>query len=130
MANSNKSKERRKDTRFRAKPGALVVFSKAKQLCRLVDISKGGLSFCYVNGRDKLDEYAELNIFLGEDNFCLINVPFETVFDCVLEEASPFPEKTINLRSVKFGNLTPNQLYQLAYFIEANTGTEDSESAF
>ena len=130
MADIKKSRERRKYARFRAKPGALVVFSnKNKQPGRIIDISKGGLAFCYVDGRDKLEESAELEIFFGEDNFCLDSLPFETVFDCVLVEGAPNTPKNINLRSVKFGKLTPKQQYQLAYFIEANTKAEDSEYA-
>lgn len=130
MADSKKTKDRRKYTRFRAKPGALVVFdNKNKQPGRIIDISKGGLAFCYVDGRDKLEESAELGIFFGEDNFSLDSLPFETVFDCILVEGAPNTPKNINLRSVKFGKLTSKQQYQLAYFIEANTRTEDPEYA-
>lgn len=90
-----------------------------------MDISKGGLSFCYINGRDWLDTSYELDIFYGDDDFCLNNIPFETVFDCIFMHETPSPTKPINLRSVKFGDLTPKQQYQLSYFLEANTKPDD-----
>ena len=124
MTFSNHS-ERRKHDRFQVKPGAFAVFkSKTDTPCRIIDISEGGLSFCYINGRDHLDASYELEIFHGDDDFRLGSIPFETVFECVLLQDLLPSGKPLHMRSVKFGSLTPKQRYQLAYFLEANTKSD------
>ncbi len=114
--------DRRKHARFQVKPGAFAVFKSEREMpCRIIDISEGGLSFCYINGRDNLDSSYELEIFYGDDDFRLANIPFETVFECVLLQDLLQTGKSLHMRSVKFGSLTPKQRFQLAYFLEANT---------
>ena len=115
--------DRRKHKRYQARADAFAVISpKYKQPCHIIDISKGGLSFCYANGDSWLDDSAELDIYLGDEEICLNKIPDETVADYMLSSIDPGGHlAALNQRSVKFGNLSPRQLCELTYFIEANT---------
>jgi len=115
--------DRRKHKRYQARADAFAVISpKDKQPCHIIDISEGGLSFCYANGDSWLDESAELDIYLGDEEICLNKIPVETVADYMLSSTDPAGHlAALNQRSVKFSNLSPRQLCELTYFIEANT---------
>ncbi len=129
MSSEKQFEERRKHKRYQARPDAYAVFSeKARHAARIIDISKGGLSFCYANGEPWLEEAAELDIFLGDDEFSLNRIPFETVADYMLPIASSTGHTMVSQRCVRFGKLTPKQIYQLSYFIEAsNKADEDTD---
>jgi hypothetical protein len=118
-----KSAERRKHKRIRVKSGAFVgVGPHFNQVGPLVDISTGGLAFCYM-ARKKQPNGLSLDIFLTGGDFYLSYLPFKAVSD------SEIPNNTagyapIRRCRVQFGDLTEIQLSHLEHLIENHTTSE------
>ncbi len=118
-----KSVERRKHKRIRVKSGAFVgVGPHFNQVGPLVDISTGGLAFCYM-ARKKQPNGLSLDIFLTDGDFYLSYVPFKAVFDSEISNniAGYTP---IRRCRVQFGDLTEIQLSHLEHLIENHTTSE------
>lgn len=114
--------EKRKHRRFCLKDLAFAAFgSHAKGIGKIIDISRGGLSFRYIADGDQLNESFELEIYLANNGFHLKEVPSKTISD--LEITSEFPTSSITMRrcGVQFGELTQNQVSQLECFIQNHT---------
>ena len=80
----------------------------------------GGLAFSYITSEESPNGAVELSIFLAENRFHLRKIPFETISDVEITEG-PSSSLTMRRRSVKFGELAPNQVSQLKYFIRNHT---------
>lgn len=118
--------ERRKHKRFQVQNGAFAVFTafswphSTQKLGQIIDIGMGGLAFSYIASEEPSNGSLELSIFLAENRFHLRNIPFETISDVETNEV-PFSSITMKRSGVQFGELTPNQISQLKYFISNHT---------
>ena len=124
--------EKRKHKRFEAKEGSFVVvwpdFSKQGQI---IDISKGGLAFRYIaDEEESKGEAAELDILLQDISFYLERVPFKTAYDIEIQNQETFAPLKMRRMGVEFGELTPNQMALLDYFINNYTVNEDQPRQF
>ena len=84
---------------------------------RIIDIGMDGLRFGYVAGNELSDKSFELDIFLSNTDFYLERVPCEMISEAKIPR-SPYGSLSIRKCSVQFGELTPNQISQLEYFIQ------------
>ena len=117
--------ERRKYTRFRAKDGALIeVRSHRGRLGEIIDISKGGLAFRYIDIGDRPKGSFELDIFLKKTGFRLEKVPAKTISDLKTRKYFPYSSTKTRRQGVQFGELTRNQLSKLEDFIKNYTTGE------
>ena len=117
--------ERRKYTRFRAKDGALIeVRSHRGRLGEIIDISKGGLAFRYIDIGDRPKGSFELDIFLKETGFRLEKVPAKTISDLKTTKYFPYSSTKTRRQGVQFGELTENQISKLDHFIKNYTTGE------
>lgn len=123
MYSGNGLVERRKFKRYHAKERAFAVlgpdFTKFGQL---IDISRDGLSFRYI--ADVLNDMSagsfEVDIFFGDDDFYLERLSLIPISDC--PERKGFSVQSIMRRQcVQFGELLPNQVPRLEYFIKKYT---------
>ena len=122
---SEKHAERRKYTRFRTRNGALIELrSQPGKLGEILDISRGGLSFRYIDIGDRPEGSFELDIFLKETGFRLERVPAKTVSDFRTTKYFPFSSTITRRQGVKFGQLTRKQISQLEHFIKNYTTDE------
>jgi hypothetical protein len=82
---------------------------------KIVDISKGGLAFCYVDGQKALDGPLELDILWDHMNVFLLRLRIKAVSD--LQVANEFLLGVIPIRrcGVEFLHLTQEQLSQLEH---------------
>lgn len=118
--------ERRKDKRFEVRNGAFAVLRASswphstQKLGQIKDISMGGLAFSYIASEDLSNGSVQLSIFLVKNRFHLRKIPFETISDLETDEV-PFSSITMRRSGVQFGELTPNQISQLKYFIQSHT---------
>jgi len=144
MTNKKDFIERRKHERFKVKSGAIAMIRPlpAKQeqtknmsvdgdalvvrakYCQIINISKGGLAFRYIDRNGESNEPFELDVLFIQDSICfsyLKNVPFKIVW--ASHEASK--NSSSNLRTkllgVQFGKMMPNQISQLDRFIQECT---------
>ena len=86
----------------------------------MINISKSGLAFCYASDEKGINDSEELDIFCCDNDFCLSDIPFETVSDCILPDAPAEGRLAMHRRGVQFGILSPEQLAQLEHFIDTS----------
>ena len=119
------NRERRKYTRFRAKDGALIELRSYRgKLGEIIDISKGGLAFRYIDIGDRPKGSFEVEIFLKETGFRLEKVPARTVSDLKTTKYFPYSSTKTRRQGVEFGELTHNQISKLEHFIKNYTRGE------
>ncbi len=117
--------ERRKYTRFRTRNGALIELrSQRGKLGEIIDISKGGLAFRYIDIGDRPKGSFELDISLKETGFRLEKVPAKTISDFRTTKYFPFSSTKTRRQGVQFGELTQKQISQLEHFIRNYTTGE------
>jgi hypothetical protein len=117
---SNKSLiERRQHDRFKVEDGTLAAFAGPPvTLGPIVDISMGGLAFCYTSKAPALKKPARLDILSGQSLSLLYGLPCETVYDIEIGSEMSQGPLSERRRGVRFGELTPGQRLQLQSFIE------------
>lgn len=113
--------ERRNQERFRLENDTFVVLKSNKtRVGSLKEMNIEGLSFHYVGKEEPLMEPAELSIFSPDNDFYLFMVPCQITSDLKLYKNHPSPI-TMRRCGVQFGELTPQQVSQLEYFIHNYT---------
>lgn len=85
---------------------------------QVVDISKGGLSFRYVNGQKSLNGPLEMDILWDHLDVFILKLKMKTVSD--VQVANEFLLGVIPIRrcGVEFVDLTPDQVSQLEELVE------------
>lgn len=117
--------ERRKQGRFKVKQGAFAalghLFSPVGQI---VDISRGGLSFRYVAGKDQSIGSSILTILLSDAGFHFYILPFKPLWDLAIP--NEFSSGSVSMRQCggQFGDLRGDQKLDLDYFIQNYTTDE------
>lgn len=89
----------------------------SKKFGQIVDISMGGLSYCYPDANKEHSEAYLLDIFLVGDKFYLDKVPFRTVSERNIEIELPDNSLTLKQCGVRFDRLTTEQIQRLDYLI-------------
>ena len=122
MQNRSLSIERRQQKRFKVVEGAFAALvNPTSKLGQIKDISKLGLSFCYIDSDDEADNARELKIILGNRGLCLDKVPFKKVADFEIEKEYSFSSIKMRQISLQFGELSPDQRSLLDSFIQNYT---------
>ena len=121
MLNAQRKLDRREFSRFTVHDGAYVLVKPSDMgVGRLVNIGMSGLAFDYVTDRAPSLEVFELEVFLTDSSFRLIDVSCQCIWDLAIYE---IPTTFLHKRrcGVQFGKLTPTQVSQLEYFIQNHT---------
>jgi len=117
--------DRRKHRRFQLHDSAFVVFRApwphSTKVGQIIDISRQGLAFRYIADEGWSNGSSELEIVLANHSFYLDKVPFKTISDSKTDNDVPFSSIEMRRSVVQFGDLTPNQISQLEYFIWNHT---------
>lgn len=113
--------ERRAYQRYQVDDCAFSVESKFGQV---LDISMGGLSFCYVAKGDGPETSFELGTLFGDDDLCLDKLPVKAVSSQTAAKAMEQSSARIVRCGLQFGELTSVQRLMLDYFIQAVTAQE------
>ena len=117
--------ERRQYKRFRSKEGTYAVLSgPVSKMGQILDISRGGLAFRYIDIGDRPRESCVLDILREENAFRLENVTFRIISD--LDASKDFPFSTIPMRRCggQLTGLSDRQIHDLEYLIESFTEPE------
>ena len=138
MDNRKKFKERRNHPRFKVKRGAVAAVIKTAsekqeqgkdvpmneapiasiQMGQIINISKGGLAFRYIDGETLFSELFDLDILFVQNSFYLKKMPGKTVWVSPALRKPPISLLTTNEQGVQFGDLTPLQISQLDFFLK------------
>jgi len=114
--------DRRSEKRFRPMNGSVVIPDfDSKSECRIVDISRGGLSFYYNGKKNFTQDFLELALGKVNDGLNLDNIPCKFISQRAENNAFQLDDKEMKRFSVKFGELTQVQRDQLASFLENHT---------
>ena len=144
MTNKKEFIERGKHERLKVKTGAIAMirplpakqeqtknmsvegnaFVARAKYCQIINISKDGLAFRYIDRNGESNELFELDVLFIQDSICftyLRNIPFKIAW------ISPAAGKDLSgnvrtkLLGVQFGKMMPNQIAQLDRFIQECT---------
>jgi hypothetical protein len=121
--------DRRKHKRHRAQVSAFVDIRIGRiKVGKIVDISRGGLAFRYVDERERLKEQFELDMYFRDNDFRMEYVPVKTIWDRGSARELSFSTRT-RLRGVQFGKLKQTQFSELERFLLLNTLIEEERPA-
>jgi hypothetical protein len=127
MVANQANTENRRTKRYSAAHGAFAVIVHSPgltHLCQIIDIGRGGLSFCY-SGLNRLSMgVTELSIVMREKNFRLGNIQVKNVSDEEVQKSLPTEISTKRRRSVRFISLSYDQKFELEHFLRRYTTGE------
>ncbi len=141
MDNEKEFIERRKHHRFKVKPGAVAAIIKISsekkeqpedirmnegsiatiQMGQIINISKGGLTFCYIDGEDEYNKLFDLDILFVQDSFYSKKIPANTIWDSQAVSNPSLSLLKSKQRGFQFEELTPHQIFQLDFFLQHYT---------
>ena len=125
MTNRKERIQQRQQNRFRVQDSAYVALRPSgAEGGRLTNISMSGLMFEYLTDQASSIEATELDILLVDGAFELSHVPCQRIWDLPTYELIPTSPLQKRRCGVQFGELTPDQISQLEYFIENHTTGE------
>ncbi|MEN8188751.1 MAG: PilZ domain-containing protein [Thermodesulfobacteriota bacterium] len=117
------NEERRLHKRHRPFDGALAI--NHHTLGPIVDISKGGLSFRYLEEESLRQALlGHLGIFLSSNDFLIDHIESKVVRDTLVANTSSFLSTHTRQCSIQFLNLTHHQTEQLGYFLQNMTNEQ------
>jgi hypothetical protein len=116
------SPERRRYKRVGVDNGAFVsIDPPGRKLWHMLDISRGGLSFRYMQGIGSAEASSALEIVTRDTSFDLENVPFRVVSDIQLRVAPGSPYQ-LRRCGVEFMPLSKTQTSQINLFMGRYAG--------
>ena len=114
--------DRRRKRRYRVRQGAFAALDNGTwRLGQIKDISLVGLSFRYIDRREKHAPKGVLKILLAGAGLFMDNLPFRPVSDMEIENESSFSSVRMRQMHIAFGELSPRQLSMLDEFILNHT---------
>lgn len=106
---------------MRMNEGSIATAPKNIQMGQIINISKGGLAFCYIDGEDEYNKLFDLDILFVQDSFYLKKVPANIVW---VSQAVSKPSLSLlksKQQGLQFEELTPHQISQLDLFLQNYT---------
>lgn len=108
--------------------GGEIAFSLIKsnppKMGEIIEISRGGLSFSYIENDEELATLSELDILFAEKDFHLSRLPFKAVEDSVMIDESPFNALSMKRMTVRFEKLTAQQKNKIEHLLSHYTTGE------
>jgi hypothetical protein len=107
--------------RYKVFDGIFVVLkpsSNSSRLGGMVDISKGGLSFQFIDTKESGSSYSELDIFVSGYGIKVESLSFEIISDIMMEKEIPFYPVVTRRLGVKFASLSEAKKVQIYSFIQ------------
>lgn len=120
--------ERRKHTRYNATDGAFAAVSpNSFKLGQIVNISRGGLAFQYIDTtRNVPGKKEETHIFLSSKGYYVRGLPFKTVSDYEVPNDNPFSTLKMRQRAIQFCEMSFEQKTKLDHYIMNNADQYES----
>lgn len=120
--------DKRRHERLAVPEGTFAVLKSDSVIVgQIINISSGGLAFCYVANGLRIAGTFLVDIFLREKDFYLKKIPFEIVSDYYLENEIPFSTMKIRRCSGRFGNLAKNQATLLESFLQTQSNPKAAD---
>lgn len=119
--------ERRKHERYPVPTGVIAVLGPHfDRVGQIMDISRGGIGFRYVDSSEGVRDLTELDIVFESGRFYLDKLPCATRSDVIIPDEFSLSLGRTAVGStrrcgVQLGDLMPRQVSQLEYFIQNHT---------
>lgn len=124
----NKLMDRRMEKRFKAQQDAVIIPGSGLPVsCRIVDISRHGMAFCYDRNADFSNNPTNLTIHAVKTNFSLENIKCTSVSNIEFTDDADYSKTTQNRHSVMFKHLSYSQMAQIEEFME-NHSISDADA--
>lgn len=101
-----------------------IIKSKPPKMGEIMEISRGGLSFSYIENETDLTNFNEMDILFVEKDFHLRRLPFVPIEDTAIKEDGYIDALAMKRLTVQFKGLTPYQKDQLDHVLEHYTTGE------
>lgn len=120
MASRRNLVERRKYNRFSAKDSVAAALRShlSKKVGLVMNVSRGGLAFRYIDSAEKVSEPLELDIMLGDISISLKDVPVEFVTDGVMQDEYSFSLIPLRKCSVRFADMNEDTATRLDFLLQ------------
>ncbi len=113
--------DRRKHQRFKVKEGACAAHYNSKIRGQVVNISKGGLAFRYINNKNEPVDPSELILYISGNNSYFLKLSVKVVSDIEWKKEARVSNIQFRQRGVQFENLTEGQTSLLETFMNTYT---------
>ena len=118
--------DRRLHKRFRTREESFAFIENgSKILCKIKNISKGGVSLVTVANVEDIPELFDTDIFISGRVFYLKKVPSKKISESYLDTKSLFSTFVKSRVGIQFGDLNEKQASQLDVFLRNHTTIED-----
>lgn len=118
--------ERRTSRRFKVREESFAfIENDSKILCKIKNISRGGISLITIANADQIPELFDTDIFVTGRVFYLKDVPSKKISESYLGSKSFFTAFVKSRVGVQFGELDSDQAAQLEVFLENHATIED-----
>ncbi len=119
--------ERRKEIRYKAIKEAVVIPDRGSSIeCKIIDISRSGMAFCYDKPKNFSKAITELTIHAVDGDFSFVDIPCTSISNIQnADDSCDDPTHSIR-HSISFGNLTSSQMEQIEHFIQNHSMTESA----
>lgn len=118
--------DRRTHKRFKVREESFAFIENgSKILCKIKNISKGGISLVTIANAEHIPDFFDTDIFVTGRVFYLKDVPSKKVSEFPLDSKSLFTTFVKSRVGVQFGDLSNTQTSQLEKFIKSHATIED-----
>jgi len=115
--------DRRQSKRFKVPTDAFAIIKSPNfKIGQITDMSKGGLSFCYIDKQIKLHEIFSVDILLADDGFYLDKIPVKIAWDDGINACVSLQSKAMKRCGVTFDNMSIDQQALLHSFVPKHAG--------
>ncbi len=109
--------DRRKFRRHHVNDGARIIFNLDYKIHgQIINISQGGLSFCYVNTKDLKISGLETDVYLDNNGKFIAKLACKVIWDRKVSYSSTKGHDLIRECGIRFQDCSPNQIAQLNTF--------------
>jgi len=118
--------DRRTHKRFKVREESFAfIENDSKILCKIKNISKGGVSLVTIANAEHIPEFFDTDIFVTGRVFYLKDVPSKKVSESYLDTKSLFSTFVKSRVGIEFGDLDNAQASQLEVFLKTHATIED-----
>ena len=119
--------DRRNSKRFKVSDESFAfIDNESKILCKIRNISRGGISLITIANAEHIPELFDTDIFVTDRIFHLKNVPSKKITkSSYLANKSPFTAFVKSRVGIQFGKLDSDQAAQLEVFLKNHATIED-----
>jgi hypothetical protein len=133
MVGRKRTKDRRKNKRYKAAKGAYAAISPCTgKLGQINDISMGGLVFTYIDtcssDLPQVSSPRKQTLFLSSLGFYVGDLPFKTISDYEVSDSPELVTMKVRRRHVQFTDLNFKQLFDLDMYLRNNAVDPEQNS--